>query len=69
MPKAPLKEPFRTIESELVRTMMAGHQTWRPDLRYPESHSDMQACARAILQRFNVEMLPLDRELPIDEEG
>lgn len=32
MLKPQLKEPFNTLEHEMVYTMMAGHKNWRPDL-------------------------------------
>lgn len=65
MPKPLLAEPFNTLESQLAATMMAGLKEYRPDLDYPETASDMQACIRAVLRHFNVERLPLARELPV----
>ncbi len=67
MPKPKLKEPFHTLEHQLVYTMMAGHKQWRPDLPFPQSYSDMEACARAVLRMFKVERAPLPIELPEDE--
>ncbi len=63
MPKPTLKEPFFTLEKQMIATMIAGLKEWRPDLNYPESHSDMQGCIRGVLQMFKVERLPLPREL------
>ena len=34
--------------------MLAGLKEWRPDLEYPESFSDMQGCARAVLRMFEI---------------
>lgn len=59
MPKPPLKEEFARIEGQLIETMIAGLHEWRSDLSYPESHSDMSACARGILKMFKVERRPL----------
>lgn len=61
MPKPPLKEPFRTLESEMIETFLAGHHEYRPDLAYPESHSDMAGGMRAILRMFDVKRRPLAR--------
>jgi hypothetical protein len=67
MPKQELKEPSSTLEKQLIETMLAGHYEWRPDLFYPESYSDMQGCARALLRRFDIVMRPLDVELEYDD--
>lgn len=66
MPKASLKEPFRTLESQIIETLIAGHKEWRPDLSYPESHSDMQGAVRGLLRMFKVERLPIAIQLPIE---
>lgn len=59
MPKPSLKEPYRTLENEIAETMKAGLNEWRPDLSYPESHSDLQACIRGLLKMFDVKRRPL----------
>lgn len=72
MPKPPLKPEFAGLESEMIRTFIAGHQQWRPDLRYPESHSDMQAGMRALLKRYEItpRAVPLDwREIEDREKA
>lgn len=66
MPKPTLQEPFRTLENMIISTLLAGHKRYRPDLSYPESHSDMQAAVRGLLEMFHVERLPLARELPTE---
>jgi hypothetical protein len=43
--------------------MIAGLHEWRPDLYGPESMSDYQACARGILQMFDVKRSPLPNKL------
>lgn len=65
MPKPQLREPHATLESELITTLLAGLKEWRPDLDYPESYSDMQACARAALRMFEIKRRPIAVSLPI----
>lgn len=70
MPKPPLREPFKTLETQMIESFIAGLHQWRGDLNYPESHSDMQAGVRGILQSFDVERLPIGRpESDIVEES
>ena len=38
---------------------MAGHHQYRPDLSYPESHSDMSAAVRALLRMYEVKRRPI----------
>jgi len=66
MPKCDLKEPFRTLEDQIIKTLVAGHKEWRPDLDYPESYSDMQGAVRGLLRMFDVQRLPVSRELPYE---
>jgi len=54
-----LKEPFHTLENEIIETLIAGHHEWRPDLSYPESYSDMQAAVRGLLRMFEVKRRPI----------
>lgn len=49
MAKPRLGEIETLIESTLIAWMKDGLEKWRPDLDYPESYSDMQACARGIM--------------------
>lgn len=65
MAKPRLREPYDSLESELIETLLAGLKEWRPDLSYPESHSDMQACARAALRMFEIKRRPIAVTLPI----
>ena len=69
MPKPRLKEPQATLEDMLIESMIAGLHQWRPDLYGPESASDYQACARGILQMFEVKRAPLPIPLKYDEES
>jgi len=65
MSKPSLKEPFATLEHQIVETLLAGHKEWRPDLPYPQSHSDMYGAVRGLLRMFEVKRLPIARDLPI----
>ncbi len=67
MPKPRLREPMRTLETQMIETMIAGLHRGRPDLKYPESHSDMMACARALLRMFEVKRRPLAVDLDFAE--
>ncbi len=59
MPKPRLAEPYRHLEGDIIETMIAGLHEWRSDLKYPESHSDMQACVRGLLRMFEVKRRPI----------
>lgn len=67
MPKRRLKEEVRILEDQIIDTLIAGHKEWRPDLSYPESHSDMQGAVRGLLRMFEVKRRPLPKELEYDE--
>lgn len=62
MPKPSLKAAFAELESEMIRTFIAGHKQWRSDLAYPQSHSDMQGGIRALLKRYEI----VPRAIPLD---
>jgi hypothetical protein len=66
VPKPKLKEPFHTLEGQIIETLLAGHHQYQPDLSYPESHSDMEGAVRGLLKMFDVKRLPIARDLPID---
>lgn len=59
MPKMPLRENDAQLESEIIQTLLAGLKDYRPDLHYPESHSDMQACVRGLLCMYEIKRRPL----------
>lgn len=65
MPKPGLSPPFDLLEEQVIGTLLAGLKEWRSDLDYPESYSDMQACARALFRMFDVQRRPIAIELPI----
>ena len=57
MPKPTLTPGLDALEYELIVAMKRGLKRWRPDLSYPESYSDMQACARGIItELFNIDV-------------
>ena len=66
MPKPELIKSDAILESQIIKTLLAGLHEWRPDLNYPESHSDMQACVRGLLRMFHVERRPLTEPLRIE---
>ena len=59
MPKPRLKPPLDALEGDIIDTLLAGLHEWRSDLNYPESHSDMQGCVRALLREFEVTRRPI----------
>ena len=67
MSKSRLKPPMDQLESNIIETLLAGHKEWRPDLAYPESHSDMQGAVRGLLRMFEVKRRPIAVELQYDE--
>lgn len=68
MPKPPLaKEEDRATERHMIETALAGLKRWRPDLDFPQSYSDMEACVRALMTMFDVRRRPLPE--PPQEES
>ncbi len=65
MPKPTLKEPYATLSDQIIDTLLAGHHSWRPDLPYPQSHSDMDGAVRGLLEMFEVKRRPLAIVLPL----
>lgn len=59
MPKPRLADHLERLEADIIETLLAGHHEWRPDLAYPESHSDMQGAVRGLLKMFEVKRRPL----------
>ncbi len=59
MPKPPLVPEEAVLENQMIETLRAGLHNWRPDLNYPESYSDMQACVRGLMSMFEVKRRPL----------
>jgi hypothetical protein len=55
------------LEDDIIETLIAGHKEWRPDLSYPESHSDTQGAGRGLLRMFDVKRRALPKELSYDE--
>lgn len=69
MPKQKLKEPYFTLEQQIIETLIAGHKEWRPDLSFPESNSDMSGAVRGLLRMFKVERRPIAIQLEYDDAG
>ncbi len=63
MPKPPLMPDKSLLERDIIDTLLAGLKQWRPDLQYPESHSDLQGCVRALLTMYEVKRRPLPEPL------
>lgn len=69
MAKSRLKAELDKLESDIIETLLAGHHEWRPDLAYPESHSDMQGAVRGLLRMFEVKRRPVAIELEYHDEA
>lgn len=59
MAKSSMKPEFSALESAILETFLAGHREARPDLPYPQSHSDMQSGIRALLVMFDIKRRPI----------
>jgi hypothetical protein len=67
MPKPTLKPEYQQLCHDIIETFVAGHKQYRPDLAYPESHSDMMAGAHALIQMFDIKRRPIAIDLPTAE--
>ena len=63
MPKPTLIPEQSLLEHEMIETMTAGLHNWRPDLDYPKSYSDLQACVRGLMAMFCITRRPLPTKL------
>lgn len=68
MSKPRLNEPQRTLEEQLIESMIAGLKEWRPDLYGPQSYSDYQGCARGVLRMFEIKRAPLPIKLDYEDD-
>jgi hypothetical protein len=57
----------RILVNEIIDTLLAGHHKLRPDLPYPQSHSDMTWAVYALMEMFDIKRRPLYE--PSDFEG
>jgi len=64
MPKPTLTPQYQDLCDEIIKTFLAGHHQWRPDLGYPESHSDMMGGAHALIRMFEIKRRLVEIELP-----
>lgn len=69
MAKRTLAPQQAQLEADIIATLIAGHKEWRPDLSYPESHSDMQGAVRGLLRMFDVKRRPIAVELDYAPSG
>ena len=69
MPNPWLIKEDEILEQQIIETMIEGHRAFRPDLDYPKSHSDMQACVRALMMAFDVKRRPLPKPLRVQCGG
>lgn len=65
MPKPSLVKEDEILEGQIIETLVAGLHEWRPDLNYPLSHSDMQACVRGLMKMYEIKRLPLPIRLKL----
>jgi hypothetical protein len=58
-----LREPFATLASDLVETLLGALKECKSRLDYPDSHSAMHVCVEAVLRKYDVKLraVPLDR--------
>jgi hypothetical protein len=64
MPKPGLKSVAETLlVNDIIETLIAGHKQWRPDLSYPESHSDMTGAVYGLLSKYEIKLRPLPKFL------
>jgi hypothetical protein len=68
MAKASLRHDYAILEGEIIDTLIAGHKQWRPDLSYPESHSDMQGAVCGLLRMFEVKRRALPFAILLKDE-
>ena len=62
MPKPELTPEYEQLSRDMLETFLAGHHQWRPDLPYPQSHSDMYGGIHALLRMFEVKRRPIALE-------
>ena len=59
MAKSSMKPEYDALEHAIMETFLAGHKEARPDLSYPQSHSDMQSGIRALIVMFDIKRRPI----------
>lgn len=58
MPKPTLNKESQALEGEIIATLLKGLHRWRPDLSYPESHSDMSGAVRELMAMYEIKRKP-----------
>lgn len=69
MAKRTLAPDLAALEDDITKTLLAGLHHFRPDLAYPQSHSDMDGMVRALLQEFEVVRRPAFQPLRYADEA
>ncbi len=65
MPKPRLIPEQEILQREMIACLIAGLKEYRPDLDYPESHSDMSACVMNLMRMFDISRRATPRYLEI----
>ena len=68
MPKAGMKQPFASLAHDVIETLLESHKRWRPDLDYPESHSDMMGAVTGLFEMFEVKRRALPFRIPMEHD-
>lgn len=63
MPKPQLNNEDAALEQDIIEVLLAGLKEWRPDLQYPQSHSDMSGCVRNMMRLFDIKRRSIVRPL------
>lgn len=68
MPKPTLSREHENLCNQIIETFLAGHHEWRPDLPYPQSHSDMMGGAHALIRMFDIKRRAIAIDLPVKKD-
>jgi len=63
-----MKQPFASLARDVIETLLESHKRWRPDLSYPESHSDMLGAVMGLFEMFEVKRRPLPFRIPMEHD-
>lgn len=69
MPKPRLIPEQEILQREVIACLIAGLKQYRPDLHYPESHSDMSACVMNLMRMFDISRRSTPRYLEMPCNG
>lgn len=68
-PREPIDRNLLQLECDLIDTLLAGLKRSRPDLSYPESHSDMTWAVQAVLEMFEAKRRPVPLKIKWTHES